>query len=57
LNGRGIEGSYSKGPQTPDEFYRRYQGLFDAMLDNPNFFGLCSTQLSEIRTTSIQQPP
>lgn len=56
MNGWGIEGGrgYGKGPQTPDEFSRRYQGLIDAMLDNPNFFGLCSTQLTEIGTTSIQ---
>jgi hypothetical protein len=40
--------SYGKGPQTVDEFYQRYQGTIDAMLDNPNFFGFCYTQLTDI---------
>ena len=40
--------SYGKGPKTPDEFYARYQGTIDAMLDNPNLFGFCYTQLTDI---------
>lgn len=39
---------YGKGPQTPEEFYQRYQGTIDAMLDNPNLFGFCYTQLTDI---------
>jgi hypothetical protein len=39
---------YGKGPKTLDEFYQRYQGTIDAMLDNPNFFGFCYTQLTDI---------
>ena len=39
---------YGKGPRTLDEFYQRYQGTIDAMLDNPNFFGFCYTQLTDI---------
>ena len=39
---------YGKGPQTLDEFYARYQGTIDAMLDNPHLFGFCYTQLTDI---------
>jgi hypothetical protein len=39
---------YGKGPQTLDEFYERYEGLVNALLDNPNFFGFCYTQLTDI---------
>jgi len=40
--------SYGAGPKTLDEFYVRYQGTLDAMLDNPNLFGFCYTQLTDI---------
>ena len=40
--------SYGAGPKTLDEFYTRYQGTIDAMLDNPNLFGFCYTQLTDI---------
>ena len=40
--------SYGTGPKTPDEFYVRYKGTVDAMLDNPNLFGFCYTQLTDI---------
>jgi hypothetical protein len=40
--------SYGNGPKTIDEFYRRYQGTINAMLDNPNLFGFCYTQLTDI---------
>lgn len=39
---------YGKGPQTLDEFYARYKGQCDAQLDNPNFFGFCYTQLTDV---------
>lgn len=39
---------YGNGPKTMDEFYVRYQGTIDAMLDNPNLFGFCYTQLTDI---------
>jgi len=39
---------YGSGPKTLDEFYARYQGTLDAMLDNPNLFGFCYTQLTDI---------
>jgi len=40
--------SYGKGPKTPEEFYTRYQGTLDALLDNPDLFGFCYTQLTDI---------
>lgn len=40
--------SYGDGPKTLDEFYARYKGTIDAMLDNPNLFGFCYTQLTDI---------
>jgi len=40
--------SYGSGPKTIDEFYARYKGTIDAMLDNPNLFGFCYTQLTDI---------
>jgi hypothetical protein len=40
--------SYGAGPRTLDEFYARYKGTIDAMLDNPNLFGFCYTQLTDI---------
>jgi hypothetical protein len=39
---------YGNGPKTLEEFYARYQGTIDAMLDNPNLFGFCYTQLTDI---------
>ncbi|MEI6676934.1 MAG: glycoside hydrolase family 2 TIM barrel-domain containing protein, partial [Verrucomicrobiota bacterium] len=48
--GWGAEGgwSYGVGPKTTDAFYARYKGTIDAMLDNPNLFGFCYTQLTDI---------
>jgi hypothetical protein len=48
--GWGTEGGwgYGSGPKTLDEFYARYQGTLDALLDNPNLFGFCYTQLTDI---------
>lgn len=40
--------SYGKGPKTEQEFYARYKGTIDAMLDNPHLFGFCYTQLTDI---------
>ena len=48
--GWGTEGgwSYGNGPKTLDEFYARYEETIGAMLDNPNLFGFCYTQLTDI---------
>ncbi|MDR1011305.1 MAG: hypothetical protein LBM04_09325 [Opitutaceae bacterium] len=39
---------YGDGPKTLDEFYERYAGLVGALLDNPNMFGFCYTQLTDV---------
>lgn len=49
-----VEGSnaaswgYGNGPKTEEEFIARYQGLTDALLDNPHMFGFCYTQLYDV---------
>jgi beta-galactosidase/beta-glucuronidase len=35
-------------PKTKEEFYQRFKGLTDVILDNPNMFGLCYTQLTNV---------
>ena len=40
--------SYGAGPKTAEEFYVRYKGTIDAMLDNPHLFGFCYTQLTDV---------
>ena len=39
---------YGQGPQSIEEFYERYKGLTDALLDNYKMFGLCYTQLTDV---------
>ena len=39
---------YGSAPKALDEFYTRYQGTVDALLDNPNLFGFCYTQLTDV---------
>lgn len=39
---------YGQGPQSEEEFIARYRGLTDALLDNPNMFGFCYTQLYDV---------
>ena len=39
---------YGKGPETEEEFMSRLKGLTDVLLDNPNIFGYCYTQLYDI---------
>jgi hypothetical protein len=39
---------YGNGPKTMEEFYTRYEGLTAALLDNPNLFGFCYTQLTDV---------
>ncbi len=39
---------YGDAPKGFDQFYTRYQGTIDALLDNPNLFGFCYTQLTDI---------
>jgi hypothetical protein len=39
---------YGDAPKDLEAFYTRFQGLTDAQLDNPNLFGYCYTQLTDI---------
>jgi hypothetical protein len=39
---------YGEGPKDLEGFYTRYEGLVGALLDNPNMFGFCYTQLTDV---------
>jgi hypothetical protein len=39
---------YGDGPKSLEEYYNRYGGLVAALLDNPNLFGFCYTQLTDV---------
>ena len=40
--------SYGKATSSYEEFYARYKGLTDALLDNPRMLGFCYTQLTDV---------
>lgn len=39
---------YGKDPKTLEEFYRRFEGLCRVLLEAPNHFGYCYTQLTDV---------
>jgi beta-galactosidase/beta-glucuronidase len=39
---------YGNRPRSEEEFYRRFEGLCAALLDNPHMFGYCYTQLTDV---------
>lgn len=39
---------YGTAPKTMEEFLARFAGLVDPLLDNPNHFGFCYTQLYDV---------
>lgn len=39
---------YGNAPKTIEEFYARFEGLCDALLENPDVFGYCYTQLTDV---------
>ena len=39
---------YGEPPASLDEFYRRFEGLVNALLDHPGMFGYCYTQLTDV---------
>jgi len=45
---RATSWGYGKAPQSIDEFYARFAGLCNALLDNPAMFGYCYTQLTDV---------
>lgn len=40
---------YGERVKSLDEFYARFEGLFAALLDDPNMFAYCYTQLTDIQ--------
>ena len=46
--GRKKAWSYGMATTSYEEFYARYEGLTNAMLDNPRIFGFCYTQLTDV---------
>ncbi len=43
-----VSWGYGASPTTLDEFYARFAGLCAALLDNPDMFGYCYTQLTDV---------
>ena len=39
---------YGSGPRTPEEFHARFEGLTGVLLENPDMFGYCYTQLTDV---------
>lgn len=39
---------YGRRPDTLAEFYERFEGLCNALLENPHMFGYCYTQLTDV---------
>jgi hypothetical protein len=39
---------YGNRPTSLDEFYARFEGLFNALLDDPKMFAYCYTQLTDV---------
>ncbi|HEX8551838.1 MAG TPA: glycoside hydrolase family 2 TIM barrel-domain containing protein [Abditibacteriaceae bacterium] len=39
---------YGSDPVDMEDFYRRFQGVCDVLLDNPLMFGYCYTQLTDV---------
>jgi beta-galactosidase/beta-glucuronidase len=39
---------YGQRPKDIEEFYTRFEGLCAVLLDNPNMFGYCYTQLTDV---------
>lgn len=39
---------YGSAPRTEEEWYERFDGLVDALLNNPIMFGYCYTQLTDV---------
>jgi beta-galactosidase/beta-glucuronidase len=39
---------YGNRPTSLEEFYERFEGLFNVLLDDPKMFGYCYTQLTDV---------
>ena len=47
-DGEGDAWGYGGATKSVEEFLARYKALTDALMDNPNMFGFCYTQLTDI---------
>jgi len=43
-----VSWGYGASPKTLEEFYARFKGLCDVLLNNPDMFGYCYTQLTDV---------
>ncbi len=48
INDSGTGWGYGEAPKTGDEFLARYDGLTTTLLENPNIFAFCYTQLYDV---------
>jgi hypothetical protein len=46
--GKDASWGYGQRPADIKEFYRRFEGLCNVLLDNPRMFGYCYTQLTDV---------
>lgn len=44
----GDSWGYGNKPENVEEFYERFAGLCETLLDNPHMFGYCYTQLTDV---------
>jgi beta-galactosidase/beta-glucuronidase len=47
-DGYNISWGYGETPRSSEEFYERFEALCNVLLDDPNMFGYCYTQLTDI---------
>jgi len=45
---RGKSWGYGERPKDVEDFYQRFKGQCDALLDHPGMFGYCYTQLTDV---------
>jgi beta-galactosidase/beta-glucuronidase len=45
---RLVSWGYGRRPRDEEEFHRRFEGLTGVLLDNPDMFGYCYTQLTDV---------
>jgi beta-galactosidase/beta-glucuronidase len=43
-----VSWGYGQRPKTSEEFYERFEGLCQVLLQNPDMFGYCYTQLTDV---------
>ncbi len=48
LKGRTTSWGYGSDPVSEEDFFNRFQAVCDVLLDNPDMFGYCYTQLTDV---------